>query len=391
MTESFSYSDLVDEFSCRETPWLIEHREELVREQRRLYVRELAVLAVLDARGAVDDSTAADDGVSVRSMREKRDTAQRLKDTPGVANAAHDGEISEEQLGPLSELADADSDDEWAAKGANMSPEDLKRQVRNQSKPSSDDYAKRHAARSLRLWWDAEKAILHLRGQFAAVQGGIIEEQLNKMIDRMRPARGQVWAPRDQRGADALVELCTNYADVDASVHGAAKPLFHVSVPPSGPADIAGVPLPDSMVEHLRANANLEPQLVDDDGAPVATGRVTAALSSKITRAIRLRDGHCRWPGCDRRTGLQVHHLWPRSWGGTDDISNLATVCTGGGTDHHAQLAPHGHLLLLGNPNRPDGLRLIHRDRLAELAELNEHANAPPGTTNRSRAGPEAA
>jgi hypothetical protein len=45
-------------------------------------------------------------------------------------------------------------------------------------------------------------------------------------------------------------------------------------------------------------------------------------------------------------------------------------VCVGGGTDHHADLAPHGHWLLLGNPNRPDGLRLVHHDQLAELARL---------------------
>jgi hypothetical protein len=81
------------------------------------------------------------------------------------------------------------------------------------------------------------------------------------------------------------------------------------------------------------------------------------------------RDGHCRFD-CDRRHGLQVHHLWPKSWGGSDDPSNLASVCVGGGTDHHEGMAPHGSWLLLGNPNRPDGLRVVHRDELAGLAEL---------------------
>jgi 5-methylcytosine-specific restriction endonuclease McrA len=108
---------------------------------------------------------------------------------------------------------------------------------------------------------------------------------------------------------------------------------------------------------------------------------VSAALSNKIARAVRLRDGHCRFPGCDRRTGLQIHHLWPRSWGGTDDIANLAAVCVGGGTDHHTQLVPHGELLLLGNPNRPDGLRLMRRDELADLAEIAKRANEPPRPT----------
>jgi hypothetical protein len=56
---------------------------------------------------------------------------------------------------------------------------------------------------------------------------------------------------------------------------------------------------------------------------------------------------------------LQVHHLQPRTWGGSDDIANLAAVCTGGGTDHHTKLVPHGPWKLVGNPNQPDGLRLI--------------------------------
>jgi hypothetical protein len=70
------------------------------------------------------------------------------------------------------------------------------------------------------------------------------------------------------------------------------------------------------------------------------------------------------------------------SWGGGDDQSNLALVCVGGGTDHHAQLAPHGAYLLLGNPNAVDGLHLVRVDQLAELAEL---------AADQARAGPKAA
>jgi len=82
--------------------------------------------------------------------------------------------------------------------------------------------------------------------------------------------------------------------------------------------------------------------------------------------------------GCDRRVGLQVHHLWPKTWHGRDEQWNLAGVCT----IHHAQLAPQGPLLLLGNPNNPAGLTLIHRDDLPDLADL---------AATQGRAGPEAA
>ena len=95
-----------------------------------------------------------------------------------------------------------------------------------------------------------------------------------------------------------------------------------------------------------------------------------------------LHDGHCRCGTCDRRHGLQIHHLWPRTWGGTDDIADLAAVCVGGSTDHHPMLVPHGPWLLLGNPNQPDGLRLVHRDQIPDL-DQPQHPD--------TRAGPEAA
>jgi hypothetical protein len=97
-------------------------------------------------------------------------------------------------------------------------------------------------------------------------------------------------------------------------------------MPRSGPAEFAGVPIPDSLVEQWRANVSLEPVIVHDDGVPIAFGKRCTVLSPKILRAVLLRDHHCRICGSTR--GLQVHHLRPRTWGGTDDISGLALVCS---------------------------------------------------------------
>jgi hypothetical protein len=98
-------------------------------------------------------------------------------------------------------------------------------------------------------------------------------------------------------------------------------------------------------------------------------------VSPKLTRAVVLRDHHCRI--CGRTYGLQIHHLRPRSWGGTDEISNLAAVCT----SDHPDLVPHGPWALVGNPNQPDGL---HRVRLDDLTphQAAELGRPPP------RAGP---
>jgi HNH endonuclease len=121
------------------------------------------------------------------------------------------------------------------------------------------------------------------------------------------------------------------------------------------------------LLEQLRANASIEPVLVDDHGAVLAIGRRTSAMSPKLRRAVLMRDARCRVPGCARRRGLEVHHLVPRTWGGDDVIANLAAVCP----THHRLLVPHGLLALVGNPNLPDGLELVGACRPPPRAEPN--------------------
>ncbi|MFA5884586.1 MAG: DUF222 domain-containing protein [Acidimicrobiia bacterium] len=370
MTEhQFDYSDLLNDLRCRETSWLEERRGWLVREQRRLHVEELAVLAVLDERGRVDDTQAAKDGTTTRTARRKWQTAKKLKRQPNVAKAAAEGKLSPEQLDKVTDLADGDPDAEerWAQDGPKWSPDDLAAELRRKRTPTVEDAAARRAARELRYWWNKDSGMLDGRFSLPDIDGAVFESVFDEMIERMRPAKGQPWDTREHRGADALVELCRAYADRDANAPSSgSRAHFVVHVPTRGPATVAGVPLPDEMVERLRADARIEPVLTGDDGEPILVGRTESVLSEKTKRVVKQRDGKCRWPGCDRRIGLHVHHLWPASWGGSDEIWNLATVCT----VHHARLAPQGSLLLLGNPNDPAGLPLIHRDDLAALAQL---------------------
>jgi hypothetical protein len=346
----------LDELRRHTTPWLEVRRLELVREQHRLHVEELAVIAVLDERGRVDDSLAAADGVSVQAVREKVETARAIGELPRLAAAAHAGRVSPAQLAPAAKLADPANDDEIARRAADTSPVDLSREARAAKAPTSAEFAARRARRSLRWWWDQDHTVLSLRGDLPDLQGVAVEQVLEHMIERMRPAKGDRWDTRDHRGADALVDLCVNFADAHAEQM--PQPLFVAHCTPGQPITIAGISLPDALVEQLLPNARVEAVVDDVHGVPVSQGRPRPVLATRIRRSILRRDGQCRYPGCDRRVRLEVHHLVPVSWGGTDSLSNLAAVCAG----HHPQLAPHGEWLLTGNPNRTDGLRLIRVD-----------------------------
>jgi hypothetical protein len=268
-----------------------------------------------------------------------------------------------------------------------MAPVDLAQKVRDQRKPTAAEGQARRRARYLRMWWDdptTKSGMLHLRGQLADLDGALFENTITELVEKMRPARGQCWDRREHRAADALVQLCERVYQPggceESTPRRASKPLVQVQVPRSGPATVAGVPLPDSVVEQLRANATIEPVLVDDHGVPLVVGRRFAGLSDKVARAVLLRDGHCRCGTCDLRYGLQIHHLVPRSWGGTDDIVNLAAVCTVVG--HHQMLIPTGPWALVGNPNQPDGLRLVRYHDLSD--DQARHYGLPPPPPGRA-------
>jgi hypothetical protein len=264
--------------------------------------------------------------------------------------------LSDEQLSSVVKVADSDSDREWARRAPNIDPAELERMARNARKPSPEDSRARFAARELRMWQGEHDGMFHLRGQLPDDMGAKFEDTIRQLTEQMKPATGEPWMPFEQRAADALLALCEPHCSDDEHEPSlVVQPNIQIAVPPQGPAHIAGIPISDSLLEQLRANATIEPMLVDECGAVVGFGRRTSAISPKLRRAVLLRDTQCRVPGCARRRGLEVHHLVPRTWGGNDEISNLACVCPA----HHRLLVPHGLLALVGNPNVPDGLELV--------------------------------
>jgi hypothetical protein len=291
-------------------------------------------------------------------MRDKVETARQLESLPAIGAVAMDGGLSDEQLSSVVKVADGESDRDWARRAPNVDPLELQRMARTVSKPTAADSRARFAARELRMWRSRDKTMLHLRGQLPDDMGARFEATITALTEKMK-VKGVPWRPFEQRAADALLALCESGDERDQTPRLGAQPVLQVAVPLEGPAEIAGIPIADSLLEQLRANATIEPVLVDDGGVFLAIGRRFSAMSPKLRRAVLLRDARCRVPGCGRRRGLQVHHLVPESRGGPTEVGNLAAVCPA----HHRLLVPHGLLALVGNPNLPDGLELVTASR----------------------------
>ncbi|MBI2237094.1 MAG: HNH endonuclease [Actinobacteria bacterium] len=96
---------------------------------------------------------------------------------------------------------------------------------------------------------------------------------------------------------------------------------------------------------------------------PLDVGRRTPVVPPAIRRAVILRDGHCRFPGCDRpHTWCDAHHVVHWADGGPTALPNLVLLCR----RHHRMLHhPGGFRLELadGRPvfRRPDGSVLEDR------------------------------
>jgi len=353
-----SFRELCDELRCWDTDRLVEFRERELREARRHEGQALAALRVLDERDALAKDQAARDGVTETNWKRQRTVARKLEQLSHLGSAALDGALSSEQLAPAAELADEDSDAEITETAKHTSPLDLQKMARaERAKPRREDSQARRNRRSLRKWQSGDG---YLCGRFELPMehgGAIVEGFFDLVAERMKPATGEAWEPLERRQADILLALCQMEAGAEDAAESAtvgASVDIHVDITLDGEATMCGVPLPDEWVEAARANARIHLRVVDGAGNVIAEDRARTFVSQKRRRAIVRRDGRCRWPGCNRRLRLQVHHLHPSSWGGADDTSNLAAVCA----YHHGLLVPHGDYVLDGNPNQPDGLVL---------------------------------
>jgi hypothetical protein len=69
------------------------------------------------------------------------------------------------------------------------------------------------------------------------------------------------------------------------------------------------------------------------DGSQLDLGRHQRRPNRQMMRALRARDGHCRFPGCSSRHRLHAHHIVWWIHGGPTDMDNLILLCR---RHHHA-------------------------------------------------------
>ena len=163
------------------------------------------------------------------------------------------------------------------------------------------------------------------------------------------------------------------------SVFGARQPGVRVVVTESAIDAVAGgepavalveddqTSLPGWVVGQMICETGAVRCGMDLDGNPLDLGREARLYSAKQRIALAVRDGGCRWRGCDRPASYcEAHHIDPYSAGGRTDIDRGVLLCRW----HHMELhhggwritrEGRGDFILHGPPGRGDPVRLVPR------------------------------
>jgi len=178
----------------------------------------------------------------------------------------------------------------------------------------------------------------------------------------------------DQLVFDTLLDVMHAGSLADAAaVFGARQPGVRVVITDSNAKKLGadgrlagtgfyentGEAVPGSVVERHRCNAGFVPVTVDADGAPLDVGREQRLFTARQRVALRIRDGGCMHPGCERAPEFcEAHHIeeWAADHGKTD-IADGILLCR------------HHHMLL--HDNKWKIMREDHIYRLVPPAEVD--------------------
>ena len=163
--------------------------------------------------------------------------------------------------------------------------------------------------------------------------------------------------------ADGMVAMAEAYIGTRATVSGADvyQVVLHVR-DDAAPHLEDGPVIPVQTALRLTCDASLYCIHQNSAGAVLDVGRTTRTIPSALRKALRVRDGGCRFPGCTQRRRVDAHHVIHWTSYGRTALGNLVLLCR----RHHRLVHEDGFGVVItpdGHPvfSTPDGKPLPER------------------------------
>ena len=329
-------------------------------------------------------------GIGMNAAREKVRVANALADLPKLSAGLAEGRLSYSKVRALTRIADASNEDyllSIATYGTAHHVEKLVSLYRRSVRLQDIDNANAvYDGRHLTVTYDEQGAMI-LKGRFPAEQGALILNALNRASEQglgapeddravstddadespsVKTGLVPVQTPLATRRADGLAAIAETYLNHPENASSAAdryQVVVHVTaggsegaldeqigglIPKAGSTDANNPPAVTPHIENgshvtaetsrrLACDCSVVPIKEDVFGEPLSIGRKSRSIPPSIRRALRVRDGGCRFPGCTHTRFVDGHHIQHWADGGPTSLDNLVLLCR-----HHHRLVHEG-------------------------------------------------
>lgn len=291
-------------------------------------------------------------GIDRGAARERVRAARALSTHPAIGEAMGEGRLSFSQVRALTRVATPENEDELLPLALENSTSRLERILRGWRRGNRSDEARRaeehHQSRCLSVFPD-EDGMYVVKGVLPAELGLLLMRALDAASDALFREEGKTppevdpeasRAAAGRRRADAMGLLAERALAAGltpatgAPISGTRPERYQVVLH----VDEAGLdaPLRSHFADGTRVSAETSRRLCCDaavvrvreapDGEPLSVGRKTRTISPALRRALELRDGGCRFPGCSCRF-TDAHHVEHWADGGETSLSNGLLLC----------------------------------------------------------------
>ena len=369
-------------------------------EQRGLHTRDGArtLKSWIQELLRLSGSDAHTRAILARKIDPAEQAGETAAELPETAGAMGDGEIGLDharaisdgvrKLAPVSTPEEqAETETFLAGQARRTGPREV-RLLADQLRYEKDQDGAHHeeqqqiAARELHLGTSRD-GMLTLHGQLDREAGAALRAALEPLA-KPQPAENGEPDPRSaaKRNADALVHLLDRTGG-DENAGAGMRPRVVVTVGlralrdriGGGTLEATGEPISASSARRMACDAEVVPVVLGGASQPLDIGRAQQIVPRHLRRALRVRDGSCAFPGCDRPLGAShAHHCQHWAEGGPTSLDNLVLLCAG----HHrllhaehwtARINPHG-LPEFIPPRSVDPSRTPRPGRRADIGEL---------------------
>ena len=249
-------------------------------------------------------------GIGINAAREKVRVANALVKLPKISKRLSKGELSYSKVRAITRIADETNEDYLlmiAKHGTAHHVEKLVSKYRTAKRLQDSAVAnEQYCDRELNHYYD-HAGCLVIKARLPAEQGALIIKALEMAMDKDFPGATSVG------GGDVGGGLAGD-SQLEDGPHVTAETSRRIGC--------------DCSIVNIKEGKN---------GEPLSIGRRSRSIPPPMRRALRIRDGGCRFPGCTNNRFVDGHHIKHWADGGETSLDNLVLLCR-----HHHHLVHEG-------------------------------------------------